>query len=326
MVAEAVEVPSSCMTLRLSVDTAAWNAHVASVAGTYGDLLPVVKGNGYGFGRRELMHHTERLAGDVAVGTAHELTEVPPSLRPFVLTPIGTGVESISRNDAVLAIGSPRDLERLDAIGAKNPVVVKIESSMHRYGAAPKNAMELRKAAEANGHEVVAWSIHLPLSGDDTGRRREILALSEPLAADIPLHVSHVGDSVSELRASTRHRLVVRTGTQLWLGNKSMLSLHTDVIAVRPTRAGTLAGYRNTVVTRDASLIMVGCGSSHGVSALDDGRSPFHFARQRLDMLETPHMHTTMLLADGVSQPHEGDWVDVQQPLTRVYPDVVAWG
>ena len=314
------------MTLRLSVDTATWNAHVASVAGAYGELLPVVKGNGYGFGRRALMQHAERLAGGVAVGTAHELNDVPLSLRPFVLTPVGIGVEAISRNDAVLVIGSSRDLERLYAIGAKNPVVIKIESSMHRYGAAPAIATGLRKTAEATGHEVVAWSIHLPLSGSDTGRRREVLSLSEPLATDLPLHVSHVGDSVSELRAALRHRLVVRTGTQLWLGDKSMLSLRTDVIAARPARAGTLAGYRNTVVARDASLIMVGCGSSHGVSPLDDGRSPFHFARQRLDMLETPHMHTTMLLADGASQPREGDWVDVQQPLTRVYPDVVAWG
>ena len=70
---------------------------------------------------------------------------------------------------------------------------------------------------------------------------------------------------------------------------------------------------------------MVGCGSTNGVGALEDGRSPFHFAKQRLPMLEAPHMHTTMLSVTGDTCPQAGDWVDVQQPLTRVHPDVVVW-
>jgi hypothetical protein len=36
-------------------------------------------------------------------------------------------------------------------------------------------------------------------------------------------------------------------------------------------------------------------------------------------------MHTTMLSVTDEECPQEGDWVDVQQPLTRVYPDVVVW-
>lgn len=36
-------------------------------------------------------------------------------------------------------------------------------------------------------------------------------------------------------------------------------------------------------------------------------------------------MHTTMLAVAGEPCPHEGDWVDVQQPLTRVHADVIAW-
>jgi len=38
-------------------------------------------------------------------------------------------------------------------------------------------------------------------------------------------------------------------------------------------------------------------------------------------------MHTSMLwVADGAPCPAIGDWVDVQQPLTRVAPDVVDLG
>jgi hypothetical protein len=36
-------------------------------------------------------------------------------------------------------------------------------------------------------------------------------------------------------------------------------------------------------------------------------------------------MHTTMLSVERDPCPQAGDWVDVQQPMTRVYPDVIAW-
>lgn len=313
------------MTLRLSVETAAWRAHVDSTVAALGEVMPVVKGNGYGFGRHALMSHAARLSGDVAVGTAHELGDVPAGVRPFVLTPVGAPVGAIERTDAVLTVASDRDLDVLERIGGSNPVVVKVESSMRRYGAPPERAAELRRRAESGGRGVVAWSIHLPLSGDDGDRAREVLALAGPLSSDLPLHVSHVGGAAHLLRSGLPHRVVVRTGTRLWLGDKSMLSLRADAIAVRRVAAGVVAGYRHTVVGRAGSLVMVGCGSSHGVGPLEDGRSPFHFAGRRLNMLESPHMHTTMLLVDDDPLPGEGDWVDVQQPLTRVHPDVVDW-
>jgi alanine racemase len=109
------------------------------------------------------------------------------------------------------------------------------------------------------------------------------------------------------------------------LGDKSMLSLQADVISVRRVAAGTTAGYRNTAVSRETSLVMVGCGSSHGVSALEDGRSPFHYSSRRLEMLEAPHMHTSMLVVGDSPCPQAGEWLDVQQPLTRVSVDTVAW-
>jgi alanine racemase len=316
------------MTLRLSVDEKSWRDHVRRTVLTLGDVLPVVKGNGYGFGRALLMPHAAAIARDVAVGTVHELGDVPAAMRPFVLTPVGVGIDAANgakvRHDAVLTVAAQHDLRQLQRIGARNPVVVKVRSSMHRYGVEPSDAAALRTEVERLGHEVVAWSVHLPLTGSDTERITEVASFATVLSTDIPLHVSHVGTSAGALRDALAHRIVVRTGTALWLGDKSMLALHADVIAVR-IASGGVAGYRATPVVRDARLVMVGCGSSHGVGALDDGRSPFHFARRRLAMLEAPHMHTTMLVVSDTPCPAEGDWVDVQQPLTRVHPDVVVW-
>ena len=327
------------MTLRLSVASAAWHQHVRATVAMLGDVLPVVKGNGYGFGRRTLMSHAADIASDVAVGSVHELADVPQTMRPFVLTPVGAGtVDSFSngvvdafgkpntrpiRTDAVLAISSRHDLDVLHNISAKNPVVIKVESSMRRYGVVPAEANSLRAAAEVSGHEVVAWSLHLPLAGDT--HEQEVVHVATQLSPDLPLHVSHLLGDVQRVRTAVKQRLVVRTGTQLWLGDKSMLSLHADVISVKAITAGSIAGYRNTPVSRDGSLVMVGCGSSHGVGLLDDGRSPFHFAQRRINVLEAPHMHTTMLLVNDSPCPQAGEWVDVQQPLTRVLVDTIAW-
>ena len=320
------------MTLRLTVESGAWHAHVRDVVASYGDVLPVVKGNGYGFGRAELMPHAQAISRDVAVGTVHELTDVSATQRPFVLTPVGVGVDNVARRDAVLAITSTQDLGVLKQLGVANPVVIKIESSMHRYGIAANEAGDLRKRAEAAGHQVVAWSVHLPLAGSDDSHASEAIAIASGLATDLPLHLSHIGAAVQQVRASIAHHVVMRTGTHLWLGDKSMVALHADVIAVRTTTASA-AGYRATKISTSANtrLVMVGCGSSHGVGALGSvdalggGSSPFHFARQRLAMLEPPHMHTTMLSVERDPCPQAGDWVDVQQPMTRVYPDVIAW-
>ncbi len=71
---------------------------------------------------------------------------------------------------------------------------------------------------------------------------------------------------------------------------------------------------------------MLGTGSANGVTPLADGRSPFHFARRRLDLLEPPHMHTSIAVVPlGEPCPHPGERVDVQSPLTTVQPDRVEW-
>ena len=71
---------------------------------------------------------------------------------------------------------------------------------------------------------------------------------------------------------------------------------------------------------------MIGAGSTGGVAPLADGRSPFHFARRRLELLEPPHMHTSMaFVPDGDPCPTTGEWVDLQRPLTMTAADEVRW-
>ena len=71
---------------------------------------------------------------------------------------------------------------------------------------------------------------------------------------------------------------------------------------------------------------MIGAGTAHGVTALPDGRSPYHFERARLALHEPPHMHTSMVYVEaGRPVPAVGDRVDVQRPLTMTAVDEFEW-
>ena len=78
------------MTLTLRVDRDAWEANVRDVAARYGDILAVVKGNGYGFGLSALATAAVGLGFQpLAVGTVYELDALPALTEPpVVLTPV----------------------------------------------------------------------------------------------------------------------------------------------------------------------------------------------------------------------------------------------
>jgi alanine racemase len=311
------------MTLTLHVDTDAWEAHVQSVADRYGDVIAVVKGNGYGFGLGRLAGAAVRFGfGALAVGTVHELASLPPFVEaPIVLTPMGAA-DRLCR-DAVLTVGSVAHVDVLARAGLAPPVVVKLASSMRRYGAEPDALPELLTAAERAGLEVRQFALHLPLAGEAA----EVEPWLTRLPNDTPLSVSHLdATALTRLRdAHPRRRIVARLGTVLWHGDKSFLALRADVLDARPTGAGKRAGYRLAPVPTDGTLVMVGAGTAHGVHPLADGRSPFHFARSRLALIEPPHMHTSVVIVPASDPvPALGGEVDVQQPLTFVRVDRVA--
>ena len=146
--------------------------------------------------------------------------------------------------------------------------------------------------------------------------------------SDLDVWVSHIDSAgYDRLRATfSDRRWHLRLGTSLWHGDKTMFQLSADVIDVREVRRGDVVGYRGVAIDVDGFIVMVGCGSANGVSALSDGRSPFHFDRRRLPLIEAPHMHTSMVLVDdGGSVPRIGDLVDVQRPLINTTVDHVDW-
>ena len=318
------------MTLRLTVNRQAWLDHVHTHAAGLGDaqhLVPVVKGNGYGFDRPLLIEQATQFATEIAVGTVFEAHDIPASHTPIVLTPVGNELPTSLPSNAVLVVGSVQHVHTLVSHGWTGRVIIKLRSSVQRFGVAGADVALVVSAVKAAGFEQHGWSVHPPLDGSAADHMQEIAQWLSVVPNDLPMYVSHIDAStLNTLRtAHSQRKIVARSGTSLWLGDKSMLTLGTDVLDVSRVNGGT-AGYRNTPITGSGSLVVVGCGSSHGVVANAGDLSPFHFAQQRLTMLEPPHMHSTILFVqDGATCPTVNDIVDVQQPLTRVFADTISW-
>jgi alanine racemase len=315
------------MAVRLTVDEAAWSTHVQSTAAATPGIIPVVKGNGYGFGRRVLMPAAAALSGEIAVGTVFEAVDVPHDRTAIVLTPTLDVPDGLPAS-TVLTVSSIAHVDALARAGWRQPVTVKLASSMQRYGASPPELSAVLEGCALTGLEVAAVSLHPPLHGDDDARLGEVLRWL-PIVPDTPLWVSHLGPTalgrLHDIARSSEIR--VRVGTALWHGDKSMLHLDADVLDVRPVLGGSAAGYRGATVPDDGWIVLAGAGSAHGVAALDDGRSPFHFMRRRLELLEAPHMHTSMLFVPEheARAPEVGERLDLQRPLITTAVDEVIW-
>ncbi|WP_394944057.1 alanine racemase [uncultured Ilumatobacter sp.] len=309
------------MTVRLTIRTAIWRSQVARIANAVDGLVPVIKGNGYGFGRNWLASTAAEFCDTVAVGTIHELDGLPDELTPVVLTPTLTAPTS---THPILTVGTDEHLAAL--AGWDGRVLVKLASPMRRFG---RDTTFIDRAL-ASGLEVVGVSVHPQLAGTRAEHGAIITKLLPAIDPAIPVWTSHLDlDTYAQLPATHSYRL--RLGTMLWHGDKQALHLTADVIDVNSVKAGDRAGYRMGTVGGNGHLVMIGAGTANGVTAIAQDEhgsliSPFHFKRTRLALHEAPHMHTSMAFAsDGSPTPAIGDRVDLQRPMHMTAVDEYEW-
>ncbi|MCX4747648.1 alanine racemase [Kitasatospora sp. NBC_01287] len=276
------------MTLSLYVDTDRWRTHQRTLLAEFPHLVPVAKGNGYGFGNLRLAREAALLgAGALAVGTAAEAAEVlgePEEAGGYqgdvlVLTPYRIGEEApgLPAERVVRTVGHVEALRAL----AGHRVVVECRTSMRRHGIASGELAHLAEAAGRGGAVLEGFALHLPLDRPRGSSRPKRAKSADPVtevagwvaaiaAAGLPaatVYLSHLSSAgigaLAERYPGTEFRS--RIGTRLWLGDVGSLTARATVLDVTAVSRGERYGYRQHRAPSDGHLLVLAGGTAHGI-------------------------------------------------------------
>lgn len=281
-------------------------SEVRRLVGPAVDVLAMVKSNAYGHGAVDCAQ-TLAVAGCgmFGVATVDEAGEIAPVVRvvagkasggqavrePRVvifggLLPgdaegaVAAGAEVVAQEIAVVrALG-----ERSLAAGTETVVHVKVDTGMHRLGAAPADIVAfVREASAVRGVRVEALCSHFAQAESVT---TEVTAgqLETMLAADRALRDAgfvlnrHLANSAAILTRPEAHLDMVRPGIMLYgvvpdpslagrADLKPVMSFAARVIRIAEVGEGEGIGYGHTfVTTRKSRIATVRCGYADGYS------------------------------------------------------------
>ncbi|NLU69549.1 alanine racemase [Streptomyces sp. HNM0574] len=324
------------MALTLYVDTDRWRAHQRAVVQQFPGIVPVCKGNGYGFGHERLAEEATRFGSDIlAVGTTYEAARIKDYFGGdlLVLTPFRKDEEPVPLPDRAI-----RSVSSVEGVGLMRGarVVIEVMSSMKRHGVTEEDLPKLHAAIDEVRLE--GFAIHLPLDrADGSDAVEEVIGWMDRLrAARLPLDTMFV----SHLKPDEYMRLTqqfpqtnfrARIGTQLWLGDHEATEYRGAILDVTPVQKGDRFGYRQQKVAGDGWLVVVAGGTSHGVglespkalhgmtsrakgvaraglATVNRNLSPYQWAGKQRWFAEPPHMQVSILFVPSeAGEPKVGE-------------------
>ena len=166
------------MTFALTVDRALFDKNVNSVIADFkkvnAEVIPVIKGNGYGFTRRLLSNESTKLGlNRIAVGTVFELDQALTDfgneivvLEPFNPNDHATieAWQHATKNNAhrIIAVIAGSHFAHAASAGIKF-ALVEGKTSTHRFGVNPNEILGLINGDQHN-IQIVGLNLHLPIS------------------------------------------------------------------------------------------------------------------------------------------------------------------
>lgn len=269
------------VTLWLDVDQ--WREHQRTVAGSTSGLVPVAKGNGYGFGLSRLAGEANLLGVDtIAVGTAEEVDSVRDHFGGdiVILTPWrphhDLATKLASDPQIITTVSRVVDLEQLANLATPAPgdgtprVLIEVLTSMRRHGILPDDLGGVVHALDRVQCE--GWTIHLPILDEGRYLEAERLARAALDVAPGPLWLSHLPPEEAsalarQLGGADGDPVPVRqrVGTRLWLGDTGSRRATATVLDVHKVSRGERVGYRQRAARADGWIVVVAGGTSHGI-------------------------------------------------------------
>ncbi|MDR0432022.1 MAG: alanine racemase [Bifidobacteriaceae bacterium] len=342
------------MPLVLHIDQVAWHRQIGALASARPGLIPVAKGNGYGFGNRRLAQVAQAHGfTHLAVCTTTEAKQVADvfSGQIVVLTPLDPRTPDPPVEPPELAERTIRTVSSLVAAQHLPPggrIAVELASPLRRYGLTPD---QYAAAARQIDRPIDALTLHLPLATSrfDEVAQAVFAAQRAGLQTD-ELHVSHMpASAVEKLTAETGLLVRPRIGSELWLGAGTAISATGTVRAVHPVHRGDRVGYRRRRVPGTGQIVVVDGGTSHGVGliAAPAGAgprrrmrnlaraaaasltgivySPYTLDGRRLRFADTPHAQTSMVwVPDGLRPPAVGEELPLRVRHTITQADDIV--
>lgn len=332
--------------LTLHVDGERWRHHIAHfVARHQGDLIPVIKGNGYGFGIPTLAREASSFEAEcVACYSAEEAAVIRSQFQGDVL--LLAPQQSLEEKWVIHTI-APNSEEFLHQKPAR--FVIEMLSPVKRHGYLPTDiAHAITKFTSTGSCEGLA--IHLPInqkSSITTWINNQLNELGRlgisPKQYQNSIWISHITaeDLIALKKQWPGIRWRVRVGTDLWLGARTSLTANATVVDRHRIAAGERVGYRQSRPGAGWLIVAAG-GTSQGVGLEAPARdlkslvksilrffgwspSPYSWNGKSLALVEAPHMHNSLLFLKGDSAPEIGEEIGLNVRFTITTFDEIVF-
>lgn len=333
----------------LLIDPSAVTANVRTIgAATTGEVMAVVKAEGFGHGTVAVAHAS--LAGGATRFGVTNLEEA------FALRDAGFAERILSwlnPLDADFATAAERDIEiavpglaHLDVVRAAPGLRVhlQLDTGMARDGASPEEwvamCREARSAEEAGVLSVVGVMGHLACAdrpGDpanEAGRDRFAWGLRTAQELGLTPTDHHLAATAATLSDPLTHHTMSRIGAGLVGINEARnvalrpaLTLTAPLVQVRRIAAGTSVGYGHSwTAPRDTRLGLLGLGYADGLPRLASNRAEVMVRGRRYPVVGRISMDMTIVdLGPEDGAVRQGDLATVFGPGDAGEPTAAEW-